>query len=152
MKSIPSFLKPWLVAFLAIMLGWFLRSNVDNTSPAQLLFDIPVDQVSAIQLEKAGRTLVFERVGDAWQQTLPYVQSANPVAIRQMLVAMAEVRVLQASQLSQLPARAGLDESAPHIKVTWPHGSATLRVGKSHPAGLAWLADVEKKNWRSWLQ
>ncbi len=144
MKSIPSFLKPWLVAFLAIMLGWFLRSNVDNASPAQLLFDIPLDQVSTIQLEKAGRTLVFERVGDAWQQTQPYVQSANPVAIRQMLVAMAEARVLQTSQLSQLPARAGLDESAPHIKVTWPNGSATLRVGKSHPAGLAWLADVEK--------
>jgi len=61
-----------------------------------------------------------------------------------MVVAMAEARLLQVSPLSQLPARSGLDDSAPNIKVTWPNGSATLRVGKSHPAGLAWLADIQK--------
>ena len=144
MKFIPAFLKPWLVALLAVMVGWLVRLNVDNASPAQLLFDIPVDQVSTIQLEKAGRTLVFERVGDAWQQTTPYVQTANPVAIRHLLVAMAEARLLQTSPLSQLPTRAGLNDNAPTIKVTWPSGSATLRVGKRHPAGLAWLANVQK--------
>ena len=58
MKFIPTFLKPWLVALLAVMVGWLVRLNVDNASPAQLLFDIPVDQVSTIQLEKAGRTPV----------------------------------------------------------------------------------------------
>ena len=144
MRFIPQFLKPWLVALLAIMLGWLLRASSSNTSQAQLVFDIPVDLVSHIELQKAGRTLVFDRIGDAWQQTQPYVQSANPVAIRNMVVAMAEARLLQVSPLSQLPARSGLDDSAPNIKVTWPNGSATLRVGKSHPAGLAWLADIQK--------
>ena len=146
MKFIPTFLKPWLVALLAVIVGWLVRLNVDNASPAQLLFDIPVDQVSTIQLEKAGRTLVFERVGDAWQQTTPYVQTANPVAIRHLLVAMAEARLLQTSPLSQLPTRAGLNDNAPAIQVTWATGSATLRVGKLHPAGLAWLADIQKQS------
>ncbi len=144
MKFIPQFLKPWLVALLAIMLGWLLRLSGDNTSQSKLLFEIPVDQVATIELQKQGRTLLFERIGDTWQQTRPYVQSANPVAINNLLVALAEARVLQASPLSELPTRAGLDDTAPSIKVTWPQGGATLRVGKSHPAGLAWLADTDK--------
>ncbi|MCE9620404.1 MAG: DUF4340 domain-containing protein [Planctomycetes bacterium] len=144
MSTIPRVLKPWLAALALVALGWLLRSGAGTANEPQLLAEIPVDLVSKIEARKAGRTLVFERIGDAWMQTSPVAQPADPAAIRRALVAMAEARVIQATDLLKMPARAGLDESAPSLKATWPTGSATLRIGARHPAGLAWIAAVER--------
>lgn len=145
MKSIARAFKPWLVVVVMIMVGWLVRINGNSASESQLLAEIPVDLVNTIEAQKEGRTLRFERKGDAWMQTQPYEQPADPAAIHALLVAMAQARVIQASPIEKLPMRAGLNESAPSVKVVWPSGSATLRVGKSHPAGLAWIANMDTK-------
>ena len=145
MNSIIRALKPWIVVIVMIMVGWLVRMNSKSPTESQLLAEIPVDLVNTISAQKGGRTLLFERKGDAWMQTQPYSQPADPAAIHALLVAMAEARVIQASPLEKIPSRAGLNESAPSVKVVWPTGSATLCVGASHPAGLAWIANMDTK-------
>ena len=107
MNSIIRALKPWIVVLVMIMVGWLVRMNSKSPTESQLLAEIPVDLVNTISAQKGGRTLLFERKGDAWMQTQPYSQPADPAAIHALLVAMAEARVIQASPLEKIPSRAG---------------------------------------------
>jgi hypothetical protein len=106
--------------------------------------ELPLDQVNKISFEHAGSPpLVFERTGVRWMQTAPYAHPADPIALRQVLEAAAELeqtRVvdLQGTEPAQRAAL-GLHPAQAVLRVSWPGGERALELGKRTVAGRAWV-------------
>lgn len=105
--------------------------------------ELPLDQVNKISFERAGSpALVFERTGARWVQTAPYTHPADPIALRQVLEAAAELEQTRTVEFERLDAatRASLGLQPPHavLRMAWPGGERVLEFGKRTVAGRAW--------------
>jgi hypothetical protein len=141
MSRIARWTVPVAVALLAAMAGRAWRPAGWSVRPEPLARVLP-QQVVSIEIRAGPARLVLQRQGDAWLQVEPFRQSADVVAVRQLLAAASDAAPVYRMAMSDIPAAARLDEPMAELSIRLADGGRRdWLLGAGHPAGLAWVAE-----------
>lgn len=133
-------LPPCLIA-VALLLGWWWRAD-GALALQQPLARIPVQRVNSLRVQGPDGAATFVRSGDAWKQSAPFEQPADPAAIRALLAAAADASPVYRVMLADAPTQARLAPPDVSLEIAVPGEPAWIyRIGADHPAGLAWVAE-----------
>ncbi len=184
--SMRAILIVWIVAIAMVFASrtaWRsagVRSDAVEAASRVHATAIPVDEVDRIVVERTdadgGATLryVFERGAAGWRQVEPFAVAAEGFALRQLVVAAADLAATRRTAAGDLVtaegdlARLGLAPPDGRVELFWPGGSTVIDLGARTVAGRAWIrvadgedllvvgdglheraVDDDPRNWRS---
>lgn len=172
----------WIVAICAALGAWLLdpwgKDNIQQSGPA-LVFEpseFQIDQVDELVVSRQGESrLVFQRTDDGWKQVEPFEVTADGFAVRQLLVAAADLEYSRRVPVSELGPESSLEQLglAPPLatlKITLGDRTEQIELGRRTVAGRGWMrrgadgdlivvqdelhilgAEADLRNWRSGL-
>ena len=169
--SVRAILIAWVVAIATVVASRVAWRSADTRSDAVEAASrvhaeaIPVDEVDRIVVERrdadGGEVLryVFERGTAGWRQMEPFEVAAEGFAVRQLVVAAADLAATRRTPIAGLAApggdddadddadgglaRLGLDPPDARVELAWPGGSTTIDLGARTVAGRAWIRVAE---------
>ncbi len=145
----------WMCALLTIVLGWLLggadSGEASERGPQRVLMsdDFSIDDVDTIVLDRGPRgSMRFERTGEGWAQTEPFVVAADGYAIRQLLVAAADLEYSRRISSEELGSETsleqlGLDPPSASLEMISGDRSHRIDVGRRTVAGRGWIRRPE---------
>lgn len=183
--SVRAILVTWLVAailVIAAVVAGRQASDERTTSAVAARVHatpIPVDEVDRVVVDRTvpgedrATRLVFVRDTDGWRQESPFEVAADGFAIRQLVVAAADLVATRRTPVDEAIAETGLDRLGleppdGRIELGWPGGETVVELGARTVAGRAWIridedddllvvddglheraVDDDPRNWRS---
>lgn len=145
----------WIVAVLlgiAAFASWRAHAETGSVTSRGVVHaePIPVDDVTGLRIVRPGvdggpaLELDFTRTAAGWKQTSPFAVSADGFAIRQVVLAAADLVSTRRHGVGDLAdsgglERLGLDATATLVELVWPGGRTTLELGARTVAGRAWM-------------
>ncbi|MEE2973585.1 MAG: DUF4340 domain-containing protein [Planctomycetota bacterium] len=153
--SMRQLLVVWIVALLlglAAFASWRSHPTAEAAAARTAVHDvpIPVDDVTGLRIVRPGvdggpaLELDFTRTAAGWRQTNPFEVAADGFAIRQVVLAAADLVSTRRHDVDDLEAsgglaRLGLDATATTVELAWPGGGTTLELGARTVAGRGWM-------------
>ena len=141
----------WICAVLTITCGWLLGGADTGGSlesgPQRVLEpdNFSIDDVDEIVLDRGNRgRMRFERTGEGWIQTEPFTVGADGYAIRQLMVAAADLEYSRRIARDELGSETSLEQlglDPPSASLEMISGDKTYRidVGRRTVAGRGWI-------------
>lgn len=140
----------WIFAVVASIIAMIVpRDAPASVEAAASIHDvaIPVDDVDRVSIRRIDEDTStvdvheFERGPDGWRQTLPFEVRADGFAVRQLVVAAADLRATRRWS-SEDPIdrdRVGLAADGDQVTLDWPGGGVRIDLGDRTVAGRGWI-------------
>ena len=145
----------WIVAICLGLLVWLvglMEASSDDAGAPRRVFEpgtFPVEDITRLTVARAGEVpLVFSRLKDGWKQIEPFVIDADGFAVRQLLIAAADLEYSRRFASDQLVSGVTLEKlglAPPLATLTFTIGDRTeqIEMGRRTVAGRGWVRHGE---------
>jgi hypothetical protein len=141
----------WVIAIFAACCAWLLMSwgaVNENATGVERVFEagnFPVEEVDQVVVARQGQArLVFTRTANGWKQIEPFEVAADGYAVRQLLVAAADLEYSRRIPISELSTETSLEQlglAPPLATLQFTIGETTEQIdlGRRTVAGRGWM-------------